>query len=117
MLIKLYHHKTGGGAEYLTDTFIKWEHDGKKGKEGTFTDNTKYIVRIDGDITKDAELTIKGEEKQEKGKAGAWDLKEGVTNIPDEVYKSLTPEADAWALNLVIEYNKLRYKLKKGGLL
>lgn len=57
--IKLYYHKTDGGAEYLTDTFIPWTHAGKKGKEGTFTAETKYVVRIDGDITKDAELTIR----------------------------------------------------------
>ena len=60
--MKLYYHKTSGGAEYLTDTFVKWEHNGKKGKEGTMTDKTKYVVRIDGDITKDAELTIREEE-------------------------------------------------------
>ena len=41
------------------DTFIKWKHNGKSGKEGTINDDTKYIVRIDGDITKDAELTVK----------------------------------------------------------
>ena len=58
-MIKLYYHKTDGGAEYLTDTFIKWSHEGRSGKEGTFTDKTKYVVRIDGDITKDAELTIR----------------------------------------------------------
>lgn len=57
--MKLYYHKTDGGAEYLTDTFIEWEHDGKSGKEGTMTQETKYIVRIDGDITKAAELNIK----------------------------------------------------------
>lgn len=57
--MKLYHHKTSGGAEYLFDTFIKWEHNGKKGKEGVLNEKTKYIVRIDGDITKDAELTLK----------------------------------------------------------
>lgn len=56
--IKLYYHKTDGGAEYLFDTFIAWEHKGSKGKEGAITSQTKYIVRIDGDITKDAELTI-----------------------------------------------------------
>ena len=56
--MKLYYHKTDGGAEYLTDTFIKWSHNGKNGKEGTFTDKTKYIVRIDGNIEKDAELSI-----------------------------------------------------------
>ena len=55
--IKLYHHKTDEGAEYLTDKYIKWEHNGKSGKEGVFS-GAKYIVRIDGDITKDAELTI-----------------------------------------------------------
>lgn len=62
-MIKLYYHKTSGGAEYLTDTYIDTNMDKKTGKilarEGTFTDKTKYIVRIDGDITKDAELTIR----------------------------------------------------------
>jgi len=53
--IKLYYHKTDGGAEYLFDTFIKCDNGHK---EGTINDKTKYIVRIDGDITKDAELTI-----------------------------------------------------------
>lgn len=59
--MKLYYHKTSGGAEYLTDTFIKYTHriTGKKCKEGTVTSETKYIVRIDGDITKDAELNIR----------------------------------------------------------
>lgn len=58
--MKLYYHKTSGGAEYLMDTFIEYTNrvTGKKGKEGTFTDKTKYVVRIDGDITKDAELNI-----------------------------------------------------------
>ena len=63
--MKLYYHKTSGGAEYLFDTFIKYQIDEKKGKEwtrieGVINDKTKYVVRIDGDITKDAELTIKG---------------------------------------------------------
>jgi hypothetical protein len=57
--MKLYHHKTDGGAEYLTDTFTPWKHNGKSGKEGTFTDKTTVIVRIDGDITKDAEINGK----------------------------------------------------------
>ena len=62
--MKLYYHKTIGGAEYLFDTFIKWEDikNGKiiaRGKEGVINDKTKYIVRIDGDITKDAELSIR----------------------------------------------------------
>jgi len=56
MAIKLYYHKTDGGAEYLFDTYI----DCQTGhKEGCINDNTKIIVRIDGDITKDAEITIK----------------------------------------------------------
>ena len=75
--MKLYYHKTDGGAEYLTDTFIQTDYcneckaespnDGldkcnvcgsEKHKEGVF-DGAKYIVRIDGDVTKDAELTVK----------------------------------------------------------
>ena len=55
--MKLYYHKTDGGAEYLTDKYIEWEHNGKKGKEGIFK-GAKYVVRIDWDITKDAELSI-----------------------------------------------------------
>lgn len=57
--MKLYYHKTDGGAEYLTDTFIKWSFNGKKGKEGTFTPKTKYLIRTDRDIIKDAELSIR----------------------------------------------------------
>ena len=57
--ISLYHHKTSGGAEYLMDTYHDWSHNGKSGKEGVINDKTKYIVRIDGDITKDVELTIR----------------------------------------------------------
>ena len=56
--MKLYYHKTSGGAEYLMDTFIEWEHNGKSGKEGIF-EGAKYIIRIDGDIEKDAELSIR----------------------------------------------------------
>lgn len=52
--IKLYYHKTDGGAEYLTDNFILCDNGHK---EGSF--DSKYIIRIDGDITKDAELTLK----------------------------------------------------------
>ena len=53
--IMLFYHKTSGGAEYLTDTFIRCEGGHK---EGSFTARTKYIVRIDGDIEKDWELTV-----------------------------------------------------------
>lgn len=65
MKIKLFYHKTDGGAEYLINTYIDTKIDKETGKilhrEGTFTEKTKYIVRIDGDITKDAELTIRDE--------------------------------------------------------
>ena len=53
-MIPLYYHKTDGGAEYLTDRFVLTP-DGHK--EGAF-EGAKFIVRIDGDISKDAELTI-----------------------------------------------------------
>ena len=56
--MRLYHHKTSGGAEYLTDAFIEWEHEGKSGREGVF-EGAKYIVRIDGDIENDAELNVR----------------------------------------------------------
>ena len=55
--MKLYYHRTDDGAEYLMDTFIAWKHNGKSGKEGVVNDKTKYVIRIDGDITKDAEIT------------------------------------------------------------
>ena len=58
--MKLYHHKTDGGAEYLTDKLIDWKHNGKSGEEGFFG-GANFIVRIDGDITKDAELMIKSD--------------------------------------------------------
>lgn len=59
MDIKLYYHKTSGGAEYLMDTFIHWENGEESGNEGHICPETKYIIRIDGDITKDAEMTIR----------------------------------------------------------
>ncbi len=86
--MNLYYHKTSGGAEYLTDTFIEvycvvnttdkeekaWFGTRKNEaeqfasetngaleihREGAITPKTKYVVRIDGDITKDAELTVR----------------------------------------------------------
>lgn len=53
--MRLYYHKTDGGAEYLTDKYIELPNGHR---EGVFRD-AEYIVRIDGDITKDAELLIK----------------------------------------------------------
>ena len=50
--MKLYYHKTDGGAEYLTDKFVVCPNGEL---EATF-ENANYIIRIDGDITKDAEL-------------------------------------------------------------
>lgn len=50
--MQLYHHKTDGGAEYLTDKFIICNNGHK---EGVFKD-ANFIIRIDGDITKDAEI-------------------------------------------------------------
>ena len=77
MDIKLYYHKTDGGAEYLFDTFVQCDYcdkckartpeDGSdkcnvcgedKHKEGVF-EGAKYIIRIDGDIEKDAEMTVR----------------------------------------------------------
>jgi len=51
--MKLYYHKTDGGAEYLCSSNVEGT------EEGSF--DSKYIVRIDGDIEKDAELRIKEE--------------------------------------------------------
>jgi len=52
--IKLYYRKTDSGAEYLMDTFIKC-NDGHK--IGIF-EGAQYVVRIDGNIEKDATLSI-----------------------------------------------------------
>lgn len=53
--IKLYYHKTSGGAEYLCSNFIQCAKDHK---EGVF-EGSEYIVRIDGNIEKDTEITIR----------------------------------------------------------
>jgi len=53
--MRLYYHKTGGGAEYLCSSAV----DGTD--EGDLRES-KYIVRIDGDVTKDAELMIREED-------------------------------------------------------
>lgn len=73
---RLYYHKTDGGAEYLMDTYILCDYCNKceaetpndgsencnvcgqeKHKEGVIK-GAKYIIRIDGDISKDAEMDI-----------------------------------------------------------
>ena len=49
--MKLYYHKTDGGAEYLCSSPVEGTN------EGSLT-TSKYIVRIDGDVKNDAELHI-----------------------------------------------------------
>ena len=39
------------------DNFVEWKHNGKSGRHGVF-EGSKYIIRIDGDIEKDAEMSI-----------------------------------------------------------
>ena len=43
--MKLYRHKTDGGAEYLTDKFVLCPNGDK---EGVFA-GANYIVRLDGE--------------------------------------------------------------------
>ena len=47
---RLYYHKTDGGAEYLCSENVEGTNEGNLG--------SKYVIRIDGDIREDAELTI-----------------------------------------------------------
>ena len=42
--IKLYHHKTSGGAEYLSNKFVTCPNGEK---EGIF-EEAEYVVRLDG---------------------------------------------------------------------
>ncbi len=51
--MRLYYHKTDGGSEYLCSNNVDGTNEGN-------LDST-FVVRIDGDITKDAELFIKKE--------------------------------------------------------
>ena len=53
--MRLYYHKTSGGAEYLTDKYITCPNGDR---EGVF-EGANYIVRIDGNIERDAEITVK----------------------------------------------------------
>lgn len=55
--IKLYYHKTSGGAEYLMSSALKGTDEGSP--------DSKYIVRIDGAKTHGGELMIK--DKMEDG--------------------------------------------------
>jgi hypothetical protein len=49
---QLYYHKTDGGAEYLTDRWVR-NRDGSK--EGVFK-NANIIVRLDGCIGQSAKI-------------------------------------------------------------
>lgn len=60
--MRLYYHKTDGGAEYLTDKYALCPNGHK---EGVF-EGAKYIVRIDGNIKKDAEISVKEAEKDKQ---------------------------------------------------
>lgn len=79
--MKLYYHKTSGGAEYLFDTFIKCANGHK---EGAIKPSTKYVVRIDGDITKDAELNIRDKASIESLKNEARTLAIAVKERSDD---------------------------------
>ena len=54
--MKLYYHETDRGAKYLCSNNVEGTN------EGSF--DSEYIVRIDGNIKEDAELTIR--DKNEK---------------------------------------------------
>ena len=49
--MKLYYHKTDGGAEYLCSDNVPGTDEGSL--------ESKYVVRIDGNIHEDAELMIR----------------------------------------------------------
>lgn len=53
--MRMYYHKTSGGAEYLTDTYVVCPNGER---EGTIRD-ARIVVRIDGDITRDAEVFLR----------------------------------------------------------
>lgn len=61
--MQLYYHKTDGGAEYLCDTYIECPSGHK---EGVINDNTKYVIRVDGDLRKGTELTIFSKNNQKE---------------------------------------------------
>jgi hypothetical protein len=50
--MRLYYHETDGGAKYLCSACVPGTDEGS-------LQLSQYIVRIDGDIRKDAELTVR----------------------------------------------------------
>jgi hypothetical protein len=88
--MKLYYHKTDGGAEYLTDKYVICPNGEK---EGIF-EGAKYIVRIDVNIKKDAELSVANEKnsvlkaKLKKRGVQIADLKHRIKELTNK-YNSL----------------------------
>ena len=50
--MRLYHHKTDGGAEYLCSECVPGTNEGNLSE-------SKYLVRIDGNTRQDAELFVR----------------------------------------------------------
>lgn len=53
--MKLYYHKTSGGAEYLCSSPVEGTNEGSL--------YSKYIIRIDGNVKEDAELSVNEDKK------------------------------------------------------
>lgn len=82
--MKLYYHKTIGGAEYLCSSSVEGTN------EGSF--DSKYIIRIDGNIKKDAELNIENDESFEVINISREDLEElgyKTDKVTDEQMESI----------------------------
>lgn len=86
--MKLYYHKTTGGAEFLCSNYVVCPNGDR---EGTF--RSAYIVRIDGNIERDAEifgLCVTGEEEailaQSQPENGSERLETPNTGTFDEGY-------------------------------
>ena len=110
--MKLYYHKTDGGAEYLMDKFIICLNGEKEG----IIKGANYIVRIDGDITKDAELSIREgnkiaelKDKVSKRNMQIKDLKERLEDSIDRTKLSET-------LNFYLQNMELEDKIMENVL-
>jgi len=75
--MKLYGHRTDGGAEYLMDQFIECENGHK---EGT-CEGSKYIVRLDGQPELNIMLESEVDEKVKKLQKENTLLKEGLIHL------------------------------------
>lgn len=92
--MKLYYHKTSGGAEYLCSKAVEGTTEGSL--------HSPYIVRIDGNIRKDAELIGSGVNTLAAMEAGA-----------DRIAALPRPKKDSASIRRHIA--KLKRKLKKAG--